>query len=438
MTHIGSSDDGRSRRFARRGFALTALALALGAPAVVGADADGRAEWRTPDARRTPAAVARGNTPPALGRIGPQALVAGRPWRLHVRARDPDGGVPGLLVRDLPDDARLSAERGGWHRLDWTPPVGTTGDIDLTIVAVDALDERLRSERVIRLEVRAAERPPVPPVATSGDDPAVELEEEGEPPSEPTATLPDPPSPRPLAPLIEPLASQIVSAGRTVSFRVAATLAEATLEETSSVERSVPLLQIDRLPRNASFDVNPDGSRTFRWPTGDRDQGEHRFRITALHPDDERLRSRVDLFVIIGDPTRSVTEPLDEEGAIGARSTEPPSGSPAADPRVRTADPGPRDRPPPGALDDERPVSPEDEPFLPQASSGEEDYFASDDGGADGFPVDPYGENVDPSSYGPGDPFLETDDPFRDGSEPGYFDDGGGVPLGPDGQPLDP
>jgi len=68
---------------------------------------------------------------------------------------------------------------------------------------------------------------------------------------------------------------------------------------------------IDRLPLNASFDANPDGSHTFFWPTGNADQGEHRFRVTAYDPWDDENGTSADLLVVVGDPTRSKTEPGD-------------------------------------------------------------------------------------------------------------------------------
>lgn len=354
----------------------------------------------------TPAAT-RGNAPPVLGGIAPQTLRVGRSWRLHVRARDPDGEAPTLLARGLPDAARLVAEGRGWYRLEWTPPAEAAGEVDLTLVAVDARDPRLRSERVLRLRVRDDARPAPDAGAPAGASPAspglADRSSPVDPGSGDTAddivatkgASPSPAPPPPLrAPRLAPLASQIVSAGRTVAFRVAATLDD-------DADRA-PLLQIDRLPRHASFDENPDGSRSFYWPTGDRDQGEHRFRITALHPDDAALASRVDLLVIVGDPSRAVTVPLGERivggPALPALDVDPPAAASA-----------------------------DDEPFLPQAGVDGSDDVVTGPGGADDS-GDVYGSLDLP----------EPDDADFESFEEGYLDDDDGMPLGPDGLPLEP
>ena len=379
-------------RWAATGHVVGALVLALVASAVVpasaSADADGRADWRTPgaadSARDAGAEAPPANRPPVLGAIDPPTLVAGRPWRLHAKVRDPDGTVPTLFARGLPDGARLDAEGDGWYRFGWTPPPGMAGEVRLTLVAVDALDRTLRTERTVRLRVRPAEPSPPAPSAESS---------------------PEPPPPR-----IVPLATQIVSAGRTVSFRVAAALDD---------DGRTPPLQIDRLPKYASFDTNADGSRTFRWPTGDREQGEHRFRITALHPDDATLSSRAEVLVIVGDPTRSSTAPLDERSTAGREASEEASAGPDAD-SAAAPDIAP------GAD-----VSLDDEPFLPQAGPVEPDYWESGEGGFDDEPAGRRDEGRGPSAREPDDPYFEP-------PEGGYWDADDDLPRGPDGLPFEP
>jgi len=92
------------------------------------------------------------------------------------------------------------------------------------------------------------------------------------------------------ASVIKPLSTQIVSPGQVIRLKV-----EARLDDGRQ-----PRLLIDRLPVQASFDENPDGSHTLYWPTRGDDQGEHRFRITALHPDDGTFVSDAGALVIIG------------------------------------------------------------------------------------------------------------------------------------------
>ena len=106
----------------------------------------------------------------------------------------------------------------------------------------------------------------------------------------------------PDLPGLKAMPNQVISAGRVVSFRVSASMGSG----------EVPGLQIDRLPRNASFDINPDGSRTFYWQTSDRDQGEHVFRFSAINPEQLNLRDSQEVLVIVGDPSRNKTLPAPE------------------------------------------------------------------------------------------------------------------------------
>ena len=274
---------------------------------------DGRAEWRPgpvrspglgaarPDtaahigAARAAPSLELGNVAPELGRIGPQRLVVGRPWQLHVRVRDADGDEPVFFTAGLPEAATFGRGRDGWLVLGWTPTAEAIGRMDVTLGAADGRDRRLRTERVVRLDVVAPGDAAVPA---------------GEAPAMPPAS----------APVIEPLAAQVVSTGRAVSFRVLARLEDGHR----------PHILIDRLPARAGFYENLDGSRTFHWPTESRDQGEHLFRITAVHPNDDALRSRAEMLVIVGNPTFGRTTPDDPTGRIAA-AIAPPRHAPTAE-----------------------------------------------------------------------------------------------------------
>ena len=119
---------------------------------------DGRPEWRSRPRAATPTlgAARRGNAPPELGRIGPQRLVAGRLWQLHVRVRDADGDEPVFFTAGLPESATFRRARNGWLVLGWTPPPEAAGEVDVTVGAADGRDPRLRTERVVRLRVVSA------------------------------------------------------------------------------------------------------------------------------------------------------------------------------------------------------------------------------------------------------------------------------------------
>lgn len=217
----------------------------------------------------------------------------GRPWSLWVKPDGPpaDERDVELLVEDAPDGTRVAPQPNGWHRVTLTPE--TIGELAFDIVARVTDEPLIEARRRITLSVMAsdAELPSAPPPSPA-------------PAPQDTATPASPgPEPQPSrlleAPQLKGVTNQIVSAGHAVRFRVRPRVAEG--------QRAI--VQIDRLPRNASFDENPDGSRNFHWPTGDRDQGEHRFRLTAINAEDASLRDTRELTVIVGDPTRGKTAP---------------------------------------------------------------------------------------------------------------------------------
>ena len=107
-------------------------------------------------------------------------------------------------------------------------------------------------------------------------------------------------------PSLGELPNQLVSPGFVVSLPVNATSSDA----------SIPLLQVDRLPRRASFDVSEGGGRLFYWRTDTQDEGEHVFRFTAINPLDASLRSSREVMIVVGDPTRNRTRPAPEDTVI--------------------------------------------------------------------------------------------------------------------------
>jgi len=98
---------------------------------------------------------------------------------------------------------------------------------------------------------------------------------------------------------VNPLSNQIVSTGKTVVLTVGA----------SANDGSQPVLHVDRLPKNASFEQNENGTYTLYWPTGDPDQGEHLFRFTAEHAKLSGVSHSRDVMIVIGDPALNQTLP---------------------------------------------------------------------------------------------------------------------------------
>jgi len=99
---------------------------------------------------------------------------------------------------------------------------------------------------------------------------------------------------------LDPMPNQIVSSGQAVVIPLSA----------NSSDDETPLISIDRVPANASFDKSLMGGYTFFWQTGDSDQGEHIFRITARHPSEPTVSASALLTVFVGDPSLSTTRPV--------------------------------------------------------------------------------------------------------------------------------
>jgi len=203
------------------------------------------------------------NTLP-FGPFADQTLTSGEEWEWIFslnpsKIRLSAGGLPpgAMFMHDL--------QKGYVFR--WTPTLEQQGKYEISFQAVNRAERSNSAQAGMVITVQAPAK---------------------------ADTFQDPDTPK-----IPPLANQVVSAGRMISFKVSP----------STDDGSVPVLLVDRVPRTASFDANKDGSRTFFWQTGERDQGEHVFRFTAVNPREPSLRSYRDVLIIVGDPTRNQTAP---------------------------------------------------------------------------------------------------------------------------------
>lgn len=199
-----------------------------------------------------------------LGPFDEQSLLAGDVWEWIFNI---DPTEIQLSAGGLPPGAMFLHDHDNGYVLKWTPETVQQGRYEISLMAVDRRERTRTGVANMLLEVT-----PKPEVDTFID---------------------------PDTPTIPPLANQVVSAGRVVSFKV----------HPKAEDGTVPVLLVDRIPRDASFDGNEDGSRTFFWQTGDRDQGEHVFRFTAVNPREPELRSFRDVLIIVGDPSRNKTAP---------------------------------------------------------------------------------------------------------------------------------
>lgn len=223
-----------------------------------------------------------------------------------------------IQLGSAPDGASLTVSNSGKLFVVWRAPVELPDNTVIDIIASDiddgaVLDSRqlliqpgTDSESVMNAE-QSSDEPVTPVKEKQARVPVIQAETPGAMPAARSALsrnssefnqddFVDPDTPR-----MPQLSNLIVSAGRVVNLRVSASIDDGTR----------PVLQVDRLPRNASFDANADGSRTFYWQTGDRDQGEHVYRFTAINPNESYLRTEREVLIVIGDPSRNKTLPAE-------------------------------------------------------------------------------------------------------------------------------
>jgi len=262
---------------------------------------------------------------PSISPLDTIHIGVGNPWDLYLRGRTPNGVPPIMIGMSLPAGMSMTAVGEGWYRMRWQPRSDQLGYHALKVRAMDQQDPQKLFDRGIEIEVqnvavkKVENRVSVPAganpvfgklsahrtsrssyigVAVAEADATEQRAQEavlglsGQT-SHQSATR--------QAPILNAIATHIISVGRTLRVRVAPELDNDL----------PPIIQIDRLPANASFDVNEDGSRTFFWPTGESDQGQHRFRFTAIHPDDASLKVSQELTVYIGDSTKQISAPSD-------------------------------------------------------------------------------------------------------------------------------
>lgn len=209
-----------------------------------------------------------------------QVLEPGQALRVPLVLREGEGPRIEIRLGAAPEGAKLLLNDEGQLQLDWQTGIGlpVATRIELQVRDVDS-GEYQESVFVVVQRAGASDSAPA---------------------GEPQAAIDG----RVEAPDFNRIPNQVVNAGRIITLKVAASL--------SGPINAV--LQVDRLPRHASFEANGDGSRTFRWETDDKDEGEHLFRFTAFNPRSPEHRTAQEVLIVVGDPTKSVTfpEPLPE------------------------------------------------------------------------------------------------------------------------------
>lgn len=245
------------------------------------------------------------NRPPELPEIGVQLLQVDQDYQLYVRPTDADGTVAGLTASALPQGAMFEDAYDGSRVFRWKPSIAQQGEHRVIFLATDAQDSSLTSERQIIFSVSidgvsTAETADTPASTTDADD----VQDSSTQASSVETSSQNSNS----EPYFEPISTQVVSVGRDIKFRVVPRMPD----------QSASILHVDRLPENASFDDNFDGTRTFFWRTTNADEGEHVFRFTAIHHENVNQRVSTEVLIVIGDPDKKSTNPVESTGENAA------------------------------------------------------------------------------------------------------------------------
>ncbi len=251
------------------------------------------------------------NQPPELPQIGVQSLQVGRDYQLYIRPMDADGTVAGLRADGLPDGAVLEDGFDGSRVIRWRPSAGQEGEHRIVLIAMDATDATLTTQRLIVFSVSGNNE--TQNTGSNRTSPVTDANGEGDGVSQEQATQQNTDDvgateTQKDSPYFEPISAPVVSAGQDVKFRVVPRMPD----------QSAAILHVDRLPPSASFDDNYDGTRTFFWPTSDADQGEHVFRFTAIHHRNVNLRVSTDVLIVVGDPDAPGSAPELTNGSNSA------------------------------------------------------------------------------------------------------------------------
>jgi len=199
--------------------------------------------------------------------------------------KDPTRRVQ-FKLGNAPPDARLTVSVSGKIVVVWESPASEAADVLIDIIASDIDTEEILQTEPLMVRLTGSTDLSETPVQQDIVDVTAEAIDR-------TIKVAF------AKPVLQLIPNQVVSAGRTVSMRITASIPDG-----SPVE-----LQVDRLPQNASFDTNPDGSRTFFWQPGDRDQGEHLYLFTAINPNVISQRTEQEVLIVVGDPSRKKTFP---------------------------------------------------------------------------------------------------------------------------------
>lgn len=214
------------------------------------------ARFRAVDARGESVAgavtitVERRNRPPVIQSLDAPAATAGKPFRLTVRAVDPDGDAIHLQALRLPEGATLDERQDGTAMVRWIPDAAQAGKHLLVVQATDAHGQRSQRRVVVTVKT-AAKSPPKPASAGSQKQAAAK-----KPNRPPVVTVAQNPS---------------IHAGKL------ATVAIKAIDPDGGPVR----VYVAGLPQGATLQLTAPGLTIFKWTPSPTHAGAHTMQVQA-------------------------------------------------------------------------------------------------------------------------------------------------------------
>jgi PKD repeat protein len=154
-----------------------------------------------------------GNQAPNLALISDRTVLEGQILRFSVSANDPDSTIPRLVARNLPTGATFTDSLNGRGGFAFTPTFTQSGVYQVRFVAIDNINPALADSQNVQITVTDFNNWPT----------------------------------------IEPISPRTVNEGEILAFTVVA----------HDIDGTTPWLAANRLPPNASFTYNGDGTGSF-------------------------------------------------------------------------------------------------------------------------------------------------------------------------------
>ncbi len=190
------------------------------------------------------------NTAPRFDFVPSPTVSVGQRFFLILTAVDNDGTYPAVTVGNLPAGMRIRGPGNGKLELSWTVPASAARLSPVELIAIDAIDNSLRTTQVMTITVEGE---------LMSDNTQPNSPNDAVPTANPTG------APGSSVPIFRPIQRQVAKVGSVLAIRVQA----------DDADGIPPALIILNKPQHSSFEDNGDGTRTFYWQPRPEQVGDH-------------------------------------------------------------------------------------------------------------------------------------------------------------------